>query len=169
MIPEIVKFNDLSFRPSVKFTHFYKEIVSIEIVNWSIDPTMKNWNYYLYLFEKRMPKETFAAIWLPDIEKEFNSLRTWITHDTYSSELLNSIDMHDYYPSPLSRIDMHGGITAYEKIGHTEGHRTVKIGCDYAHLYDREHGDYDINQIISDAVDSAEQAIEKLAMAKKAK
>lgn len=156
MIPEIVKFNDLSFRPSVKFTHFYKEIVSIEIVNWSIDPTMKNWNYYLYLFEKRMPKETFAAIWLPDIEKEFNSLRTWITHDTYSSELLNSIDMH-------------GGITAYEKIGHSEGHRTVKIGCDYAHLYDREHGDYDINQIISDAVNSAEQAIEKLAMAKKAK
>ena len=156
MIPEIVKFNDLSFRPSVKFTHFYKEIVSIEIVNWSIDPTMKNWNYYLYLFEKRMPKETFAAIWLPDIEKEFNSLRTWITHDTYSSELLNSIDMH-------------GEITAYEKIGHSEGHRTVKIGCDYAHLYDREHGDYDINQIISDAVNSAEQAIEKLAMAKKAK
>jgi hypothetical protein len=156
MIPEIVKFNDLSFRPSVKFTHFYKEIVSIEIVNWSIDPTMKNWNYYLYLFEKRMPKETFAAIWLPDIEKEFESLRTWITHDTYSSELLNSIDMH-------------GGITAYEKIGYTEGHRTVKIGCDYAHLYDREHGDYDINQIISDAVNSAEQAIEKLAMAKKAK
>lgn len=151
MIPPIVKFNNLSFRPSVKFTHFYKDIVFIEIVNWAIGEEQMNWNYYLYLHENKMPKDIFENIWLKDKLSGLEGHRKWITHEYYKSEKLNNINMH-------------GGITFYEKSGFTKGHRSVKIGCDYGHLYDREHGDYSIEEIIADAINSAEDAIKELNM-----
>lgn len=81
------------------------------------------WCYYVYLRESQMPAELFEQLWLED--KLVRIVET-------SPERV----MHDYYDNWVARLDWHGGVTFYEKRGHTNGHRTVKFGCDFNHLWD---------------------------------
>ena len=100
------------------------------------------WCYYLILPEYLL-KERFAEVWLEDKLVKFTDV---------SPERVT----HDYYP--LDNFDMHGGITYYEKHGHSVGHRSVELGCDYQHLFDRERGYTDYNMVLKDCLNSCELA-----------
>lgn len=125
----------------------HKDIVGVEIVNSAIGER-ENWTYYLYLNERYMTPAMFEQIWLP-------------------ARLSDAFDFvtYDYERSILGKIDMHGGMTFYEKRGEIK-HRYVKVGCDYAHLFDLEHGPYRLEDIIHEARHSAEHAIEVLGLSK---
>lgn len=97
------------------------------------------WNYYLYLREEQFGSEKFAPLWLEPEWKTFGGKRE---HETYN-----------YYISPFTELDLHGGITLYKR--HGDGihmPRCVEIGCDYGHLWDREDGyGYDLRHVRRDA------------------
>lgn len=99
-----------------------------------------NWTFYVYFLERQC--QNFAAIWLEDQVRK-------LTHSSYVT--------HDYMEGLLAQVEWHSGITFYEKNGHTEGHRSVKAGCDYQHYWD-EGRVYNLAYIESDArraIDSA--------------
>ncbi len=94
------------------------------------------WCFYIYLVEKNMVN--FPAIWLED------KIYKW------KPEAYGYIS-HDYYCEPLNSLEFHGGITFYQKHGHTEGYRYVELGCDYNHLWDQERGfGYNIEEVLLD-------------------
>ncbi len=116
--------------------------VTIEVVHWGVDAEHNprgTWNYYLSLFERDMTPEAFAPLWL-------------------ESKVADWGVTHDHYDSPLSQVDMHGGITFYEKRGDVPGYRVVRIGCDYNHSWD-EDVSYSLEEVYADAVASADDAI----------
>lgn len=99
------------------------------------------WCYYLHLTEQMFRSEDWAKLWLPE------DINDWgISHDYYS----------------LPDIDFHGGCTFYEtgtgwdktnkrKIG------AIKVGCDYAHQWDREGGYWqDYDAVLRDAKHSVD-------------
>lgn len=109
--------------------------LSLEIVKWSI-----TWNYYLLI----------------PVDK--------LTED-HKSELLK----FDWYNDFLDPIDFHGGVTYYSEViydGHSDHFNNkshfIKIGCDYAHLYDREVDYYDIDYVKRECIRTAEQALKLL-------
>lgn len=149
MIPNFVSlpgFPRLS--PSVNFSTRYKGI-GVKIVNWKVfgvDTDRVNWNYYLTIPERNTPPEIFAKIWLDDIVKEGFAGRPWLSHDYYGVPLFDSLEMH-------------GGVTFYAKHGHTVGFRSVEIGCDYHHSWDMERDNYELEEVVRDAFNSADQAL----------
>lgn len=84
------------------------------------------WNYYLYLPEDAFSPEQFSAMWLAPEEYEFaGKKRTRYHYECY----------------PFSELDFPGGATFYQKHGGFDGlPRSVQIGCDYAHSWDRDRG-----------------------------
>jgi len=116
--------------------------VEFKIVNWSFDsPTPDlpsgNWNYYLYLRETAM--KDFPALWLPRKVKESPGGYKYVTYD--------------YFKGPVGRIEMHGGVTYYEKGGDVKGFRYVEVGCDYQHLCDARRS-YDVATVLDDVIQS---------------
>lgn len=117
--------------------------VSGEIVCWcnpeSAAPDI--WNFYIFLREDKCVN--FHDLWLPDNKYQFSpESPVRYTNDYYGNKRLSSIEFH-------------GGITYYEKAVHTEP-RTIKVGCDYNHLYDDETS-WSLSLLICDferAVDS---------------
>lgn len=65
---------------------------------------------------------------------------------------------HDYYSEPLiCDIELHGGISYYEKHNYLEGCRCVEVGCDYNHLWDHERGyQPSLEEVLSDACDTVD-------------
>jgi hypothetical protein len=123
--------------------------ITIEIAHWGLGQSWRPegvWNYYLIIHERKITPEVFASLWLEDQ-----------TLDGYGCGCVS----HDYYGSPLGAIEMHGGITFYEKNGHSVGHRYVKFGCDYNHSWD-DHRRYTLDQVSAEAVESVNDAIERL-------
>lgn len=127
----------------------------IEIVHWGVDREDSNfqslnygkgcWNYYITLFEHDLPPELFKALWLEDEKIRFCP---------ESPERIT----HDYMRASFNNVNWHGGVTYYNKLGQVEGHRGVKIGCDYSHLFDAERGyDYNLEEVIADALETAKQ------------
>lgn len=123
----------------------YRDL-AIEIKNWmhnelgsdyfKTEFPSGSWNYYVTIHERKAAD--FSKLWLADEVKEFlGSGRKYVTQD--------------YYSAPLSQIEMHGGITYYEKHGHVEGFRAITIGCDYAHLHDTRQ-EYRYEDVLADAV-----------------
>ncbi len=100
------------------------------------------WNYYVYIPEYLTKPEVFAELWLED------KLSRW----TESSPERVS---HDYMSGKVGEIDMHGGITFYQKHGHSVGHRLVEIGCDYQHLMD-QHQIYTKEDVLQDVIKTIE-------------
>lgn len=104
--------------------------VPYEIRHWKRDGK-EYWNYYIFLIEKQLP-DAFKSAWL----KGKRSGR----HVFY-----------EYYKSWISNLDWHMGCTFYEKISGFDGaDKVIKVGCDYAHLYD-EGKYYELSDIESDA------------------
>lgn len=102
------------------------------------------WNYYVYLHELAL--SNFNDFWLEPEVKEFSVVGT-----KYVS--------YDYYSSPLSHVDWHGGVTFWE--GHNlliPGQRAIEIGCDYSHIFDQERGyDYELAEVLSDCLRTIKQ------------
>jgi hypothetical protein len=129
--------------------------VFIEIVHWGIDREHESfrplnndkgvWNYYITLWESLMPEGSFEPLWLEDKQTKF-------------SEQGKEHITHDYMQQPFADVDWHGGITFYKKEGQIKGHRGIKLGCDYCHIWDAERGyNYTIDDVVSDALHTAKQ------------
>lgn len=101
-----------------------------------------DWTFYVYFIERKC--QDFGSLWLPDRVLQLSAGdRGYVSHD--------------YMDSKLASVEWHCGITYYEKIGHTEGHRAVKAGCDYQHYWDEGHR-YDLKYVereVHEAIDSA--------------
>lgn len=114
--------------------------VPFKVMLWGFaDNSLDKWNYYLYLLERNCVN--FESLWLP--AETYQILPTTPKRVTYN-----------YYPA-FGAVEMHGGITYYEKHGElTE--RSIEIGCDFAHL-DDEFAGWDLYSVVADmesAIDS---------------
>ncbi len=112
-------------------------------------------------------------------EGEFQSAGTWCYYLLIDERMFNSKDWkkmwfkpvmydwgmsHEYHHFP--DVDFHGGITFYEQgkqYDHKTGKKfkTLKVGCDYAHLWDSERGypDY-YDSVLFDAKHSVTKLLE---------
>jgi hypothetical protein len=96
------------------------------------------WCYYVVVSESQVSPESFAEFWLP------------ATPHIRSSGICEPC--YSYYEAKFSSVSWHGGVTFYEKRGGIDGApRSVKIGCDYAHLYDQGQS-YDFEGVKRDAI-----------------
>lgn len=103
--------------------------IGFEIVRWHYDDSLtegyKNikevWNSYLILAIDMFPEEYYKDLWIePDVSK-------------YGGVY------YEYYNDTINAIDFHCGCTYYSKVhGLDGGCKTIKIGCDYNHLYDQD-------------------------------
>ena len=86
-----------------------------------------DWTHYIHLSLDQIPEESREKFWLPPkLEAMSVSKRKYVWYDYY-----------DYYDSIISSLEFHGGCTFYEKTsGVDDAPRSVKIGCDYQHLWD---------------------------------
>jgi hypothetical protein len=95
------------------------------------------WCYYVIVGEPMLDAGSFAEFWLPHTECVRSS---GLSEPTYA-----------YYQARFADADWHGGVTYYEKLGGLDGAaRYVKIGCDFAHLWDEERW-YDYAQVEREA------------------
>lgn len=133
--------------PHAKRWTFMIENINVEIILWGEGCDHHNegrgvFYYYLYIPEKYF-KNIFEGLWIEDkIYKITEASPERVSHDYH---MIKAIDY----------MDLHGGCTFYQKLGHTEGHRVVKVGCDYNHLWDMENP-HNFYQVARDAKRSAE-------------
>lgn len=115
--------------------------IVMEICHWNKEDPEKlrelrmrtSWNYYATFFESKMTPEKFNPLWLD--EKE------------------------DYMSLDMGESEWNGGLTFYEKgTNKHNGKRWVKVGCDFAHIWDYGRGEYEFDEIQS----RAERCLEKL-------
>ena len=141
--------------------------INFEIVNWDrwIDNKEKteffhqpHWNYYIFLHLAAIPdKYNPDSFWLEDIIEEMTegSGKYWTLHRYYEHHIIGIIPLH-------------GGITWYSKETQLEPkcNRVIKIGCDYAHLYDREQFDrghvIKFNEVLKDVLESIDVIREEI-------
>lgn len=105
------------------------------------------WNYYITIPEMQVTPEMFKKLWL-----EPESFR-------------RDIPLYNYFDTIFASAHWHGGVTYYEKkIQADSNHRSVKIGCDYGHLWDEEcNYDYDINDVLYDVMNTSKDLAQLLA------
>jgi len=142
--------------PKFNTSHTYKGTVNqlpFEIVHWGVDresgKPLHNgkgcWNYYIYILESQI--ENFADFWLTPELKEFS---------VGGTQYLSC----DYYSSPLSKVHWHGGVTFWEGNNDIPTRRSIKIGCDYAHLWDMEGGyDTELVDVYADVLQTTEELL----------
>lgn len=124
------------------------EGIEFEIRFWgkgSMNEGAGMWNYYIYLLEQQLRPEDWERVWLP-VARVY--------------EWGGGTPTYDEYHSVLSEGDFHGGITFYEKRAAVDrDQRSVKVGCDYGHLWDREGGyGYRLEDIQRDALGTCQKA-----------
>ena len=112
--------------------------VLFQIVNWD-----GRWNYYLILRLDRIPEKSVSDSY-------------WLKRK--KSSLSGNHVLYGYYDHPiLPNLDWHGGITWYSKESGFDGDpKTIKVGCDYSHLWDEGH-----EYILEDIIPEVERTIEK--------
>ena len=109
------------------------EVISYSVKHWGVSDYQRYgiWNYYLHINEQLFQNPAdFEQFWLPRKLKEFGESQ-------YAS--------YDYYIDPITALDFHAGPTFYEPSTFFDrntgkDYRTVKVGCDYSHLWDQEAG-----------------------------
>lgn len=119
----------------VRHRDFYGKL-SLHAEGRDYTPESKGiWNSYIFIPERLTPTGLFSKIWLEDKIIRLNEQSpARITHDYMSCGYLTDIPLH-------------GGLTYYAKHGHTIGHRSVKVGCDWNHLWDMESCFADIEEV----------------------
>lgn len=101
------------------------------------------WCYYVTVSEAQLSPELFAEFWLDATATPHASGWPRISHD--------------YYGARFSDADWHGGVSFYEKLGGLDGaQRYVKIGCDFAHLWDKGR-EFDYAQVEAEAIETIKQ------------
>jgi len=83
------------------------------------------WCYYLHLTDEQFYPEDWAKLRLEHEDKEFYD--SWCRH--YSYDEFPDLDAHSGWT--FGEMSLHLGRDGKE-------HEHVKVGCDYAHLWDRE-------------------------------
>ena len=122
--------------------------VPYEIRHWHYSDGTPQWNYYIFLIEKQIPVE-FKKLWLPAKK---------ISIGGSSGEHI----FYDYNNTVISSLDWHCGCTYYEKVSGIDGaDRVIKVGCDYAHLYD-ENKNYTLMDIERDTMNCIESLVSKV-------
>lgn len=107
------------------------------------------WCYYVTVGEVQLSADDFAKFWLAP---------TVTTHKSGFPRI-----SYDYFAAPFAQVDWHGGITFYEKDGGLDGgQRYVKMGCDFAHLWDEGHA-YDYADVESECRETIRQLCELFA------
>lgn len=113
--------------------------VKYEIDNWEREYDGYDcWTYYIYLFIGRIPKD-YKSFWL-------------------RGRRSGSMIVYNYYKHPIiNELDFHGGCTWYSKESGFDGDRkTIKIGCDYSHLWD-ENRYYTLESVPDDVLRTIEK------------
>jgi hypothetical protein len=96
------------------------------------------WTYYLIIKLNRIPGGG-DQFWLEGVINN----RGFADYNYNRSDVINNIDFHY-------------GCTYYRKISGFDGsNKSIKIGCDYSHLWDEGHT-YNIEEIKRDVIDSIE-------------
>jgi hypothetical protein len=97
------------------------------------------WCYYVFVTEHCLDPELFAEFWLP-------ATRTMERSAGYSTP------SYDYWGPRWSDAEWHGGVTWYKKHGGLDGDvRSVEVGCDYNHSWDRDMGyPFDFESVLRD-------------------
>lgn len=120
-----------------------------KISHWGLENIHLNegkgvWNYYVFLYESRIPD--FQSLWLePELIKITPESTGYVTYKYY-----------DLAPAQLS---WHGGVTYYAKHGELVGYRSIELGCDYSHLWDHEN---DFATTLDDVLYDVEQTCKEL-------
>lgn len=109
------------------------------------------WCFYIHLLEEQFQRPEDFALFdrEPELTDSFGSFRERYDYD--------SVPDHGF----------HGGVTFYERNFYPdkktgEPRKALKIGCDYAHLWDQEEGFW---QGLEDVADEAKALIDKLVSA----
>lgn len=109
-----------------------------------VSPGPGTWCYYVIVSEAMLPPELFAEFWLEPSSVEPH--RSGFPRIAYG-----------YYAAKFAQVDWHGGVTFYEKSGGIDGaQRYVKIGCDFAHLWD-EGREFDYAQVEQECIETIRQ------------
>ena len=100
------------------------------------------WCYYLLIHEKQLPDEyKDDFILAPEFDDKGRV-------------------SHNYYDTRIADLDWHCGITYYSKEGGADGEPiTIKMGCDYAHLWD-EGKSYNKESVLCDVKNSVKKLFE---------
>lgn len=115
-------------------------------INWEVQTfdigDRKTWTFYLYLYEEQFdPVYWKKYVWLRPNKHKWGGVANY-----------------DYYKSQfILGIDFHGGCTYYEKLGGLDkGRKSVKIGCDYGHYWDRPDSESveSVTRDVASAIDS---------------
>lgn len=125
--------------------------VSFEVSQHDLEGAIRSggiWCYYLYIMEKRAPKSFENEFWLA--RSPPRAPGAWD----------DRMAVYPYMSASFAGVYWHGGITFYEKWAGFDGSmRSVKIGCDYNHLWD-EGGYYDESSVASDARRTVDELIQ---------
>jgi len=149
MIPkEVVLPSGIKLRPKITFNITHK-LIHANVVNWRIMDEQTQWNYYVFLHEMNLPAGMFDQLWLKPTAERF----------TPNSPLRES---YNYYTPLFNRFDFHGGITFYKRHNYCEGCRAIELGCDYGHIWDREHGEYTVHEVAHDCINTIESILTAL-------
>lgn len=146
MTPDTIR-SKTTWNGTYKGLHF-------EITHWGVDcPHPRNngkgcWNYYILLHEHRVAN--FSDLWFP------NSLVRW------SEKSPERCLVDDYYKSPLADVFWHGGVTFWESDNDAfPGHRRMKVGCDYNHLWNEEnYHPENLQTLLFDAKETIDQLLD---------
>jgi hypothetical protein len=117
-------------------------------VDWEINHIERTygqwWTYYILLHRNRMEPEQFELFNAP--------IKTW--------ELGGKKRKHYEY-SKIPDINLHCGCTFYHKDKDPSlGYFTLKIGCDYNHIWDEEQS-YQLEDIIADVKKSIDSFLSR--------
>lgn len=127
------------------WTCFLDQKILIRIEHWGLDLRVYEgagqWCYYLRIYESLV--EDFEEWWLSDQISEWGRVH------------------HDYHALDLDNLELHGGCTYYAKDGHSVGHRSVEIGCDYGH-YGEIGVPKRLERVQAEALNSAKKLIQRL-------
>ena len=112
----------------------YRE-VDVEVARWECGGE-ERWNYYIRLAVDRLPAETRPR---------------FVLSPSCFRDRRGHAGLPGYPREAIPDIDWHGGCTYYEKQGGRDGGPLfVKMGCDYAHLYDQGCR-YTLDMVAADA------------------
>lgn len=112
---------------------------------FEMTPSGGTWCYYVTVSEAQLTPELFAEFWLSAKLSQHASGWPRVSYD--------------YYDTRFANADWHGGVTYYEKLGGLDGaQRYVKIGCDFAHLWD-EGGEFNLEIVESEAIETVTQLL----------
>lgn len=125
--------------------------IKYEIVYWRLGGNCEGsypcWNYYICL----------PIVQIPEKAQHFFILRA------KKSTLPSGWYHFDYCSKPIiSELDWHGGLTFYEKVWGDRGELIgIKLGCDYAHNFDRQRGyAYSVDYVTTEAKHSIDKLCE---------